>query len=335
MSLANENRRLREIVQQLLDRIDENQQAQHHFHSFELKLLNADGLHQLLTLIMDEACAHFRLASVSLLLLDESGQLEDLLETARVGNFHNRLQLRSHADFYQKLYPADPRVILQEVDVLTATRLFPGTPKVGSAAFLPLMHQHRVIGSLHFASSEVGRYSPEKATDLLEHFAAVTSSALRFAAELERQEVKRELDPELLIGTEEFLHRALAQELNRARDNNGHLACVTLVAAPCDLKPLAATISACVRKVDACARWAQERIVILLPEADSRQAHATAERIRKAIEQAEVKPSYSLGINAWKARKSKAGISEEKLREAGESLLNGAYQQALQQGRPE
>lgn len=332
MSIANENRRLREIVQQLLDRIDENQKIQRHFHAFELKILSACGIHELLSLILDESCRHFRLASASLLLVDERGNFEKLFDKVQIGNFHNRLQLRQSPDFYHKIYPANPRVMLEEVDVLTATRLFPGAPNVGSAAFMPLIRQHKVMGSLHFASSETDRFCPSKETDLLEHLAAVSSVCISHCLAREEQELQQEIDPKLQIGSLKYLQRALARELDRTALANGYVACVVVeLDFPEDEldQPLVLTatgIREAVRKVDVCAFRAPNQIVVLLPQADSRQAQATALRIAQGLLALEELPhqQVKMGVNAWKARKSKTLISPEKLAEVGTSLLDGA-----------
>ena len=311
MSVANENRRLREIVQQLLDKIDDNQKVLKHFQAFELNLLSTAGIHQLLNLLLDESCRHFRLASASLLLLDEEGRLDELFGSIQVGNFHNRLQLRQSPDFYHKIYPANPAVMLQEVDVLTATRLFPGAPKVGSAAFLPLLHEHRVIGSLHLASSENGRFTSAKDVNLLEHMAAIVSRCLVHCLECEAQQLQQELDPILQVGSERYLQRALKRELERTASCNGYLACVVVQTELAEqtalLSSVAQAMREAVRKVDVCAHIGESQLVVLLPESDSRQAQATAGRISKSLlEIAELPPgAISVGVNAWKARKSK------------------------------
>ncbi|WP_317932079.1 DUF484 family protein [Halioxenophilus sp. WMMB6] len=332
MSIANENRRLREIIQQLLDRIDENQKVLSHFQTFELMLLDVNNLHSLFNLLLDESCRHFRLASASLLLLDEDASLEALLDNSQVGNFHNRLQLRQNPDFYHKLYPSEPRVMLQEVDVLTATRLFPGAPKVGSAAFLPIIFQHRLIGSLHFASSEVGRFTADKNTDLLDHFAAVTSVSIQHCLEREARELQEEIDPQSQLGSERYFRRALERELERTARNSCYLACVTVdltgaeLIAGALLVEVAQAVRGSVRKVDICGLIKPNQLAVLMPDSDSRQALAAAGRINKAllavagVSELDIR----IGANAWKSRKSKVVISPEKLQEAGVVLLEGA-----------
>lgn len=334
MSIANENRRLREIVQQLLDKIDDNQKVLKHFQSFELQLLNAASVHQLFQLLLDESCRHFRLASASLLLLDEDGSKDQLFGRIQVGNFHNRLQLRQSPDFYQKIYPSDPIVMLQEVDVLTATRLFPGAPKVGSAAFLPLMDQHRVIGSLHLASSESTRFTSAKDANLLEHLAAIVSRCISACLEREAQQLQKEIDPVLQVGSQRYLQCAMQRELERTANCSGYLACVAVQSCMGGDHPLmpkvAQALRDAVRKVDVCARFGEDQLVVLLPESDSRQAQATAARISKALQQIEGLPceQFKVGVNAWKARKSKNPITEDKLAAVGQSLIDEAVASA-------
>lgn len=336
MSIANENRRLRDIVQQLLDKIDDNQKVLKHFHMFEFRILDTVSIHQLLQLLLDESCRHFRLASASLLLLDEDGRLSDLFGSIQVGSFHNRLQLRQSPEFYQKIYPSDPSVMLQEVDVLTSTRLFPGAPKVGSAAFLPLIHQHRVIGSLHLASSEQSRFSSAKDANLLEHLASIVSVCLVHCLDREAQQLQQEIDPVLQVGSERYLELALKRELDRTASNFGYLGCIALVPsfASDENSSAVATVARvmrdAVRKVDVCARFEDNYLVVLLPECDSRQAQATAGRINKALAECQELAGLEvkIGVNAWKARKSKKEISQDKLLEIGQSLIGAAIANA-------
>lgn len=336
MSIANENRRLRDIVQQLLDKIDDNQKVLKHFQVFELKVLNTASVHQLFHLLLDEACRHFRLASASILLLDEDGSLSDLFANIQVGSFHNRLQLRQSPDFYQKIYPCDPEVMLQEVDVLTATRLFPGAPKVGSAAFLPLIHQHQVIGSLHLASSEQSRFSSAKDANLLQHLAAVVSVCLMHCLDREAHQMQQDIDPVLQVGSECYLQRALQRELDRTASSFGYLGCISVHWSASEDSSQAAEVTVAevvreaVRKVDVCARYQDQGLVVLLPECDSRQAQATASRICKALleHNSLAKMDIKVGVNAWKARKSKKAIDRDKFTEIGHSLIHSAKENA-------
>lgn len=327
ISITNENRRLREIVQQLLDRIDENQRIAHHFHDFELSLLNTSDLHSTISLLLDEACRHFRLASSSLILLDRQGNLESLFDATQVNYHQSRLQLRRGSEFYDRIYPDTPRVLLQEIDVLTATRLFPGTPKVGSAAFLPLQHQSDVFGSLHFASSDSNRFIASKSTDLLDHFAAVTSQSLRHAIAIERENLRTLLDPVLEIGNRTYFNRTLNRELDRARREASHLSCMMLLVSDHNtdlqhtLKLLVKELKDNTRRVDVCALIDSNCITVLLPGSDTRQSQTLAERIRTNIGQLGLGKQIAIGVHSWKARKTKNGLSEDALEKAGIELV--------------
>ncbi|MCE2028449.1 DUF484 family protein [Sessilibacter corallicola] len=335
ISIANENRRLREIVQQLLDRIDDNQRIQRHFHNFELSLLNSTDLHSTISLLLDEACRHFRLASSSLILLDTEGSLEELFDATQVNYHQSRLQLRRGSEFYDKIYPDTPRVLLQEVDVLTATRLFPGTPKVGSAAFLPLQHQTQIFGSLHFASSDSARFVASKGTDLLDHLAAVTSQSLRHTIAIERENLKSLLDPILEIGNARYFNRTLSRELDRARREASHLSCMLLIVNAHNeqltpvLKSLVKELKENIRRVDVCSVIDENCIAVLLPGSDSRQSQTLADRIRRSTMKLGFGDQVAIGVHSWKARKTKNGLSEDALEKAGVELVSQAKEKVI------
>ncbi|MCD9458711.1 GGDEF domain-containing protein [Marinibactrum halimedae] len=345
MSIENENKRLRAIVQQLLDRIEENQRIQEHFHQFEFKLLSATGLQDLLHLLLDDACRHFRLASSSVFLLDEDGSLEGLITSLGIDHYQSRLQLRSSPEFYEKIYTGEPRVTLQEVDVLTSTRLFPGAPNVGSAALLPLIRQHRLVGSLHLASSEATRFTPDKSADFLSHLSSLIVMCLQNSISWERLELQGQLDTLTGVGNRRYFDRAMEQELDRANRNHGHLSCLFIdadhfkhindtfghMAGDLCLQFLAKRIGQQLRKTDILCRYGGEEFIVLMPGTESKQAILIAERIRHAVAQESltmgeqtIPLTVSAGVSTWKARKTKQVLTPEELSENGKALVERA-----------
>ncbi|GAB2190411.1 hypothetical protein MAH1_20190 [Sessilibacter sp. MAH1] len=334
ISIANENRRLREIVQQLLDRIDEQQKTHAHFQKFQTRLLHSQSFSETVNLLLDDACRHFRLASSSLILHDADGHIEEMISACQIDLRSNRLQLRKNADFYKKIYPEKPQVMLQEIDVLTATRLFPGTPKVGSAAFLPLLNAHGIFGSLHFASSDEKRFVSAKDTNLLDHLADVASLSLRFSFSHEQQWLASLQDPVLQIGNAQYFEKALHNELDRARREHSHLACMMLVVEAevsdidLTLQKLVQELKANIRKIDICARIDEVCLAVLMPGTDLRQAQGMLSRIEQSILALQLEHNVAMGVHSWKARKTKSSLSEDALKEAGVELITTAKNRA-------
>ncbi|GAB1266068.1 GGDEF domain-containing protein [Aurantivibrio infirmus] len=354
----------KQSVSELLARIDENQQIQAKFYDFEFQLLSCKGLPELLDALLNNAPNHFELSTVSLVLYDPDYSLDSLLELLDVENFENRLQLRYSEDFFLDLYGPVPTVKLGELDVLTKTRLFPGTYSVESAALLPLMRQERQIGSLHLGSDSAERYTADKAVSFMTHLALIVSVCLENCIAFEQLEQQGLEDSLTKVRNRRSFEDEFAKEIERAfrqqeslttlfididhfkniNDSYGHQ-----VGDRC-LRQVAKNINGELRKTDLLARYGGEEFVALLPHCYSDEAYIIAERVRLAVvnspfelnKEESIPLTVSVGLATWDPKNEVAIVNESevdrqsRLSSFGEKLISkadNAMYRAKQAGR--
>ena len=340
--LKGENAKLKRTVRSLLARIEENHRIDQHFQQFEFDLLGSSRLHDVLDKLLQSTRDHFRLADVGLYLVDRDFAIETLLEALEIDRYENRLQLRNSDDFALTLYAGQRRVKLGVLDPLAASRLFPNLPEVGSAALLPLTRNGRMIGSLHFASLDKGRFSEEKAVDFMHHLSCIVALCLENS--LQREHLKRQSRVDMLtqVSNRMNFEAEFAKELERSERSDDPLSCIFVdvdhfkktndefghQAGDLCLKSVAQTIKQELRKTDLLARYGGEEFVVLLNRCEQQEASIIAERIRIKVAELAIDidggrkmcPTVSLGLVTWQP----VGERTPNLAKLGQRLLSTA-----------
>lgn len=345
MDLAAENQRLQGIIDRLVTRIDENQRIAQRFQAFEFQLLEAASLPELFEVLIHQAPAHFKLHAISLVLFDKDYVLEQLFEALDLKHWVPRVQLRHREDFFEQLYGQRQQPVLGELDALAQGRLFPGASAVASCALLPLRAQGRLQGSLHLASEQADRFTPDKAADFLQHLGAILALCIEHC--VAREQLRREgrQDPLTQVGNRVAFEQDLHLELARAERNHQPLSCFFVdldhfkkindnfghaVGDMC-LREVAQVLQVELRKTDVLARFGGEEFVVLLPVCDADQAMETAQRVGKAIAAMTVETTAgqpvpltaSIGVCSWEPRKHKIpleALADALLRQADAAM---------------
>lgn len=340
IDLQHENAKLQQTVRSLLARIAENQRIDKHFESYEFKLLGSYSFVEMLDFLLLDSVKHFDLADVGLILVDRDYSLVDLLGNLEVDFYSNRLQLRHSEDFSLSLYPGEFRVSLGELDALTSSRLFPNLPDLGSAALLPLMRNGQLIGSLHFASRSVERFSADKAVDFMHHLACICAVCLENSLTHEHLQYQSRIDTLTQVSNRMNFDVEYAKELERAQRNDDPLTCLFVdvdhfkqindehghQSGDTCLREIAVVIKQQLRKTDLLARYGGEEFVILLPCCEQDEGGVIAERIRTAVAaitvmaKSRIKPTVSIGLACWQP----VGERAASLSRLGQRLLASA-----------
>ena len=345
---------LRQTVTNLLVRIEENQQIQERFHDYEFQLLSCRRFGELLEKILNGAAKHFDLAGVSLVMYDPDYSVATLVEHLNIGSCGNRFQLRHTTDFFVDLFQHSPTVRLGPLDELLASRLFPSINRVGSAALMPLLRQNRQIGSLHFASGKIERYSADKAVSFMWHLASMVAICLENCIALEQLQRQGMEDILTQVKNRRCFEEEFAKELERADRHQEPLSCLFVdidrfkginderghqIGDLC-LREVARRIGDQLRKTDLLARYGGEEFVALLPGCQEREAKIIAERIRVAIakraidieNESAIELTVSAGLSTWlPLQERRYGLNE-----VGHALLASADEamyQAKKSGR--
>jgi len=203
--------------------------------------------------------------------------------------------------------------------------LFPGyRHRLGSVAITPLVLRGECIGSLNQVSHDPQHFSPDVATDLLEHLAAVTAICLDSAINRERLKQDGLTDPLTGVANRRFFERRLAEEVERWSRRREPLVCMMVdidhfkqvndrfghSTGDDVLQHVARFLGRGLRGVDVLARYGGEEFVLLLPNTSARQGMKIAERLRRSIAEQPCKSAaaepipvtVSIGIACLKPR---------------------------------
>ena len=288
-------RRLRAYVSQA----KENERKLGRLHEFEIALISASGLNELLEIVINGYRDTAQLESVGLLLvddnyeirhlLDESGITEDTFPGLRlISNRSVLARIRETQGIWMGLYEGDTHAIYFPD---------PQTRQLESVALLPLERGGVVIGYFTLGSAEPGRYVAGVGSAFLERMARFIAVCIENA--INHEKVKRLGLIDVLTGiyNRRYFDQRLLEEVRRSLRNRTPVACLYLdidhfkhindtwghFTGDGVLRQVAATIRGQLRLSDVLARYGGEEFVLLLADTGQSLASEIAERIRSAI----------------------------------------------------
>jgi two-component system, cell cycle response regulator len=310
------------------------------FREIELRMLAAETLSAVIEILTRDLPAFFPgVHAVSIAWLDPDYELTRLLE--QEGGTATKLP-------FVALRPSlsgqvSPVPVLGAVDAASWQRLFPHAPQpLQSAAIVPLVLRGEQVGSLNQGSADPHHFTPDAATDLLEHLAAVT--AICIDAAVNRARLRRDGLTDMLtqVANRRFFDRRLREEISQWLRRGGELSCLLVdldhfkqindqhghQAGDLVLQEVARTLSKGLRTSDVLARYGGEEFVLLLPATGSARAAEIAERLRSAVASLVLTPAraVSLRVTASFGLASLAAEQRAALEDPGLWLLRRADQ---------
>jgi diguanylate cyclase (GGDEF)-like protein len=287
-------RRLDELTNEVARNDDKMRRTQQR----ELKLLQADDLDSLLTVLVDGLRVSYGLEYVSVVLCDPDHDIRHLLSAngtpAEV--FSNLLIVESISGLAPQ-YIALHQPWLGVFAACDHQMICPGADGIRSLAMIPLKHRGKLIGSINLCSSDAHRFTRDHASDFLAHLGIIASFCVENT--VNRARLLRSGFTDVLTGwnNRRYLSVRLGEELARVRRDQAGIVCLMLdvdhfksvndtwghAAGDAVLKELAQRIESQVRASDVAARFGGEEFVVLLPKTEVASARLLAERIRKAI----------------------------------------------------
>jgi diguanylate cyclase (GGDEF)-like protein len=337
-----DNATLQARLDELLRIAKANERKQENFREYELALLNCNGLHELIAIILNQHKDRFQLSDVSLLLYDPEYDLQRLIKT----------KPSQTAWDGQLLFTESPHILNQYFSPLRKPRLmryshhqhaylFPQGESLGSIALLPLIRQNEIIGSLNLGSRSESRFERNIGTLFLEHLAAVISACIENARLQEHIKLVGLRDALTGVNNRRFFDQRLSEEVSRAKRYLAPLSCMFIdldyfkkvndkyghQAGDAILKQVSNLLNQRLRQTDVLARYGGEEFVILLPDTHLKDAAVIAEQIRKRIDDAEypipsgekLKATLSIGV-ATMTSKGEIGTEKELLEMADQCV---------------
>lgn len=291
-----------EFLQHKLDALlaiaNHNEQKQAHFQQYELSLLNSSGLFDLLTIILDSHQVQFQLTEVTLILLDPEYEFQRLLDSHTIpSSWQGRLLFANSKQILHQDYKVPYRPHLSEFISQQHQALFSNNNTLRSVAILPLIRQHKLIGSLNLGSRQVDRFQAGIGTQFLQHLTAVISACLENSRLQESVKQLGLRDPLTGLNNRRFFDQRFIEEIALAQRNNAPLSCLFIdldhfksvndnhghQAGDNVLKQAAKILNDIMRTSDILARYGGEEFIILLTNTPLQTAYEIAERIRKTV----------------------------------------------------
>ena len=291
-----------ESADELLARIEANEEKMHRSQQPELCLLQADDLDALLVELLDGLKASYGLPYVSVVLCDPDHDIRHLMlaSGAPAENYERLLMVESLTGMAPQ-YVALRGPWLGAYSACDHQMIFPGASRLASVAMIPLLHRKKLIGSINLASDDAARFARGLATDFLDHLGVIASFCIENA--VNRARLLRSGFTDVLTGwhNRRYLQVRLHEELARARRDQKNVVCLMLdvdhfkrvndswghAAGDAVLRELANRIDTQVRASDVAARFGGEEFVVLMPDTDTDSGELLAERIRRAVAESE------------------------------------------------
>jgi diguanylate cyclase (GGDEF)-like protein len=313
---------LRRRIAVLTDEARKNEDAWQRSQRREMELLEADSLATLFERLTDGLSGSYRLASVTLALVDPDHEIRHLLPVqGQPPPQHNGVLFVDSMHALSSELAALRRPWLGKFETSRHASLFPAAIGLQSVALLPLLRQDRLIGSLNLGSDHGRRFTARHATDFLHHLAVIAAFCLENA--VNRARLIRSGLTDVLTGwhNRRYLQTRLNEELARSQREKTPLTCLMIdvdhfkkindrhghIAGDEVLRRIAHCIDAKVRDSDVSARFGGEEFVILLPATTVEAGRLLAERIRGAVSA----ESFELpGMNGQLAVTVSIGVAE-------------------------
>jgi diguanylate cyclase (GGDEF)-like protein len=344
MDLEQQNRELRQQLDDLCREARRSQVTLERFHARELELMSANSLAELLHIMTEGLLTSFKVDTIQLLLADPDHEIRHLLNGNGISEAsYTYLRFVDELDTVNPTYShlISPR--LGPYQAPEDDALFNHSPELKSFAILPLNCHNRLVGSINLGSRNVERFTRQHATDFLARLGKISGICLENTINRERLLISGLTDPLTELHNRRYLDRRLKEELSRASRYHQPLSCLFIdadhfkcindnyghQAGDSVLRELATRIRSQLRASDVATRYGGEEFALLLPQTNISEALLLAERIRQEVAQSpmQLDDGQSLALTV------SIGVSEtlpmlgkSHHQEVGEHLLASADQ---------
>ncbi|KGK41272.1 hypothetical protein LH51_15865 [Nitrincola sp. A-D6] len=298
LTIAEENKELRQRVSILHHKAERNEQLLRAFFAAELDLLSCVTLAELLDYLLNHFRQSFGLSAVTLMLLDPEDMVQELLDGSARFNHFPGLQLIRQQQPLRDLYP-DKTLFCGEATAHILATCFRGADDVQSCALLPLIREDCLIGSLCLGSSDPGRYNHLLRYDYVSHLASVVAVCMENAISHETLQRLSSIDPLTRALNRRAFSQQLLREIKRSNRTGEPLGCILLdidhfkpvndthghLSGDKVLRDMSQLLKEKLRETDSIARYGGEEFAILLPGCSESEATQVAENLREAISQ--------------------------------------------------
>ena len=324
MTKANDNSNfaLRKQLKALVTQAQTNEQKMQKLQRQELQLISAESLPELIDVILQQYRDEYDLDHVSLLLIDHDYEIRHIIEFMSPGlmkmptlifnNTHTLLENILHIQsnkasksIQKSLFPnIKEEPYLGECNVACKNLLFSSmeeTPQ--SVAVVPLIRNHKLIGSLNLASNNPARFVSGTGTDIIKRLSLILAVCIENAINNEKLKLLGLTDALTGIHNRRYFMQRLEEEVVLGLRQNQPVSCLFIdidhfksfndvyghAVGDEVLRYVADIIKKQMRLSDVLARYGGEEFSVLLSNTDTQLAQEIAERIRTSIFEAILK----------------------------------------------
>jgi diguanylate cyclase (GGDEF)-like protein len=320
----NSNFTLRKKLKALITQAQTNENKLQKLQQQELLLISAESLPQLIDVILQQYRQEYELEHVSLLLIDHDYEIRHIidfmspgllmLKTLIFNNNHTLLEnilhtkknKRTSALGVQKtLFPnIQDEPYLGECNVACKNLLFSSMTELPqSVAVVPLIRNHKLIGSLNLASNDAARFMAGSGTDIIKRLSIILAVCIENAINNEKLKLLGLTDALTGIHNRRYFMQRLEEEIVHGLRQNLPVSCLFIdidhfksfndiyghSVGDKVLRDVATIIKKQMRLSDVLARYGGEEFSVLLTNTDTLLAQDIAERIRSSISDAVLK----------------------------------------------
>lgn len=348
-----ENQQIKQQLRELVAQVQDNHAILERFQKFELSLLSAENIADLLEVLLYKSMRHFDLSDCRLIWFDREQSLRPLVDEIIRQQFGHRLVFSNMAQDVENLFGIHLKPILRALTPIEKTRWFPGKTYIESAAFIPLVCNGVLVGSFNLASPDLQRFTSDKAVDFMAHMGLIAAMCLQNSAIKEQIRLLSMMDNLTQVKNRRCFDNDINKEVSRAQRSGQPLSCLFIdadhfknindtyghQAGDETLRSLAAWVKTQLREADQLARYGGEEFAILLPDCDEALAYQVAERVREYVaaqiipfEGVDISITLSIGVSTYNA-KDFAGVAREQAIKALLGRADAAVYDAKQNGR--
>ena len=266
----------------------------------ETDFLSRTSLTELIEFSVDDCVSSFGLDAVSLVLLNNNGELKDFLEEGGfVMSQHRNFIFIEDGTRLQQLFGKTRQIYTGIFQHDLHFWLYANSQlQPASLAILPLYRRGQYLGAIALGSTDEQRFRLQLNTELLDRLALVISVCFENAMSMELLKRTSFVDPLTRINNRRYLDQRIREEVERSMRSGDSLSCLFLdidffkrvndnYGHQCGdmiIQSIAQIMSQQLRTADILARYGGEEFVAVVTGATSQMAIDVASRIRKSVE---------------------------------------------------
>jgi len=288
--ISQENTELRKKLQQVVERVVENERIMNHFADIEALFLETITLQEFVNRLLAELQERFQVSTALVLTCEHQGLGEGFCPQIE----HEQFKWVWSEDLTKRIYGSEDPVLINEPLSIDADYFLGSLAKpIRSMAVIPLRSHNRLLGGMALASEEAGRYHSGMDTNFLARLGRKISVGIDNVLMFERLRHQSATDPLTGLFNRSRLREALNNEMNRKMRYGTSFSCIMIdmdgfktindslghAAGDYLLIEFAKLLKSNVRTTDICARYGGDEFVVVLPHTGSEQALITANKL--------------------------------------------------------